>query len=103
MDNSNLTEVLERIAANVRKARLRRGMTQEALAETADVDLRTLQRVERATMNMRVGILVKIANALQLTAGNLFRAAKLPPPKRGRPPTKKGKSKKRKRSSARPN
>ena len=88
MHDSSITAVLQSVAANVRKLRLQKEKTQESLAEAADLDLRTLQRVERGTMNMRIGILLKIASALQVTPGSLFRAAKLQPPKRGRPPKK---------------
>ena len=94
MVDSSLKEVLESIAANVRKTRVKRGMTQEVLSEAADVDLRTLQRIERGTMNTRLGIVVKIANALDVQSGRLFRKAKLLPAVRGRPPSKSAKKRK---------
>ena len=63
-------------------------MTQEALAEAATVDLRFLQKVETGSANLSITILVRLADALHLKPGLLLRSARLPPPRRGRPPSK---------------
>jgi transcriptional regulator with XRE-family HTH domain len=73
------------IAANTRSHRLRRGMTQEGLAEVADLDLRFVQRIERGRTNLSVSALVALAAALGVAPSALFRAAKLPPSRPGRP------------------
>lgn len=86
MADRALAEFLQSIAANVRRTRLRRGLTQEALAESAGQDLSYLQRVERGATNLSVGVLLALANALDVTPGLLVRTAHLPPVKRGRPP-----------------
>ena len=83
-------EVLESIAANVVRLRTARGYTQEALAERAELDLRYLQRVERAKVNLSVAVLAQLADALDVAPGRLFRRAKLAPARRGRPPTQPG-------------
>jgi transcriptional regulator with XRE-family HTH domain len=80
--------VLESIAANVRRLRLRAGLTQAQLAEAADLDLRQLQRIERAEVNFGVSTLLDLAEALGKTAGRLLRAATLPPSPPGRPPSR---------------
>jgi transcriptional regulator with XRE-family HTH domain len=85
MPDARLEEVLRFIGANVRRLRLKRGMTQEDLAEAAEVALRFLQEIERARTNIGVGVLVKLADALAVAPGVLFRRQELPQVKRGRP------------------
>lgn len=77
--------VLGYIGANVRRLRLAKGLTQEALAEAADLDLRFLQRVERAQTNVSVPVIVALADALEVLPGALFRKGVLPEAKPGRP------------------
>jgi transcriptional regulator with XRE-family HTH domain len=72
----------------VRRWRERRGLTQAALAEKAGLDLRHVQRVERARTNTGVLALVQIAVALGVAPGALFRAAAATAPTRGRPARK---------------
>jgi transcriptional regulator with XRE-family HTH domain len=73
------------IGANTRRWRLKRGLTQEGLAEIADLDLRFIQRIERGATNLSVSVLIAIAEALDIDPTVLFRAAKLSPAKPGRP------------------
>ncbi len=82
-------EYLTFIAANIYRVRTRVGMTQERLAEAADLDLRFLQRVERGRTNLSVLTLTALAAALDVPPSSLFRKAVLPDVRRGRPPTKK--------------
>jgi len=77
--------VIEYIAANVRRLRVRRGFTQEGLAEAADIDLTYLQRIERGTANPSVRMLVAISNVLEVPPSRLFRKATMPPRRPGRP------------------
>jgi transcriptional regulator with XRE-family HTH domain len=84
--------LLTYIAANVRRARERKNLTQESLAESASVDIRYLQRVERGTINLSIDVLSALSEALGVTPATLLRPAKLKPPKVGRP-KKKGSSK----------
>jgi len=60
-------------------------MTQERLAELAGVDLTFLQRVEAATSNPSIAVLVAIADALAVPPSRLLRRALLAPARRGRP------------------
>ena len=83
--NVALTDILQTIGANVRRRRERLGLTQEALAEAADLDLSFVQRVERGETNVSVAVLVRIAGVLGLRPALLFRAARIPEIKRGRP------------------
>jgi transcriptional regulator with XRE-family HTH domain len=87
-----LDDFLQSIAANVRRLRVRRGLTQEELAELARQDLSYLQRVERGSSNLSMSVLLALANALEVPPGLLLRRAPLPPIKRGRPPKRRAKN-----------
>ena len=76
---------LESIAANVRRLRIRRGYTQEVLAERSGQDLSYVQRVERGATNLSVAVLFALATALAVAPGVLGRRARLAPVRRGRP------------------
>ena len=84
-DARRLNEILGFIGANVRRLRLERGWTQSHLAGFAGQDLTALQRVERGETNLTVGVLVCIADALEVAPGTLLRPATLSRAKRGRP------------------
>jgi len=77
---------LESIAANVRRTRLRRGYTQEVLAERAAQDLSYLQRIERGATNLSVAVLFALSVALDVAPGLLVRKARFRRARRGRPP-----------------
>lgn len=85
VDGDPAERVLEYIGANVHRLRVRRGMSQEALAEAANISPRFLQRVERGTTNLGVIVLVNLARALEVPPAALFRRAVLPEAKTGRP------------------
>jgi transcriptional regulator with XRE-family HTH domain len=81
-----LEDVLTHIGANVRARRIKLGLTQERLAERADLDLRFVQRVERGQTNLSVAVLVALGEVLELAPPGFFRPAELPEPRVGRPP-----------------
>jgi transcriptional regulator with XRE-family HTH domain len=60
-------------------------MTQEKLAEAADLDLSYVQRVERASVNLSMSVLVALAVALDTRPARLLAHAAPPEMKRGRP------------------
>ncbi len=86
MPRARTQKYFDYIGANVSRARLRAGLTQEKLAEAADVDLRFLQRVERGRTNLSVSVLIALADALGVAPGSLLRRATLQEVRRGRPP-----------------
>jgi transcriptional regulator with XRE-family HTH domain len=88
MPSERARAVFEYVGANVGLARTRAGLTQEALAEAADIDLRFLQRVERGKTNLSVAVVVAIADALGVEPGQLLKPAKLPTVRKGRPPAR---------------
>jgi transcriptional regulator with XRE-family HTH domain len=85
MRDERATEILKSVAANVRRYRQRRGLTQAALAEAASLDLRAIQRIETGTINVGVLALVAIAEVLEVPLGALAKRAVLIPLRRGRP------------------
>jgi transcriptional regulator with XRE-family HTH domain len=85
----------KRVAWNIRRLRVGRGLSQEALATDAEVDRSYMGRLERAEENPTVGILERIAKVLEADLLELFR-----PPRSGEPSPKPLRSG-RKRSSVR--
>ena len=85
-EGGGAAQVLEHIAANTVARRTSLGLTQQGLADIADLDLRFIQRVERAQTNLSVTALVALAAALEVAPEALLRPARLPPPRVGRPP-----------------
>lgn len=76
------------LGGNVQRQRLKRGWTQEQLAELTGLDLSYAQRVERGEINLTLGSLAHFADALGVSPGALLRAGKPPVIKRGRPKRK---------------
>jgi transcriptional regulator with XRE-family HTH domain len=81
-------ELMLQLGGNVQRLRLKRGWTQEYLAELASLDLSYAQRVERGEINLTLSSLANFAIALGVQPGALLRAGKPPVIKRGRPKVK---------------
>jgi transcriptional regulator with XRE-family HTH domain len=62
------------VAANLRRIRKARGMSQEQLALQADIAMRSVGMIERAEMSATVGMLGKLAQALEATPAEFFAA-----------------------------
>ena len=77
--------MLKYIGANVYRLRRERRLTQEKLAEAAGIELTFFQKIERSETNFGVALLVKLADALDVTPGSLLEPAERPPTQRGRP------------------
>ena len=58
----------------IRSLRSAQGLTQEQLAEAADLNPRTVQKIEAGQINILVTTLVRIQSALNCTAGEIFDA-----------------------------
>lgn len=57
-------EVLGAFGANLRRARVSRGVTQERLAEQADLNPRTLQKIEAGQTNILITTAMRLQAAL---------------------------------------
>lgn len=58
--------------ANVRRERVRRGLTQEELAERADIATRNLQKIEAGEINILATTLYRIQLALRCPCKRLL-------------------------------
>jgi transcriptional regulator with XRE-family HTH domain len=76
----------KRVAWNLRKLRVERGLSQEALAADAEVDRSYVGRLERAVENPTVDLLDRLAGALRADLSDFFRQPRgesFPKPLRG--------------------
>ncbi|MBX3488605.1 helix-turn-helix transcriptional regulator [Parvibaculum sp.] len=64
------------VARNLRKLRVRRGLSQEALAVDAQVDRTYVSRVERGLENPTVAVLERLAIALDIEIVRFFEKPK---------------------------
>jgi transcriptional regulator with XRE-family HTH domain len=62
----------ERFAINLRTERQRLALTQEALSERCDIDMSEVSRLERSMRDPKLGTIVKLAKALEISPGQLL-------------------------------
>jgi transcriptional regulator with XRE-family HTH domain len=65
------------VARNIRRLRVLRGISQEALAIDAEIDRTYVSRLERALENPTVAVLERLANALDAEIVELFDGARV--------------------------
>jgi len=82
---ANPERVLSLIGRRVAELRATRELTQEQLAERAEVSARYIQRVEAGTENLTVRTLIKMSNALRVSLAELLVAPSAPRARPGRP------------------
>jgi transcriptional regulator with XRE-family HTH domain len=63
---------LRTFGANVRRLRMERGMTQDKLAELADLHIRTVQKIEAGQTNILITTAARIQNVLACDWGKLL-------------------------------
>jgi transcriptional regulator with XRE-family HTH domain len=68
----NFNQTRQELGAGIREWRLRRNLTQRALAAAAKVHVNALGRVERGKANPTLKVLWKIATKLRLTVPQLI-------------------------------
>lgn len=66
------TQVLKQFGNKVREERLKKGLSQEELAEKAGVHRTYVGMIERAEKNITLRNIQKVAEALDLPISNLF-------------------------------
>jgi transcriptional regulator with XRE-family HTH domain len=69
---NNFEKDLERIGQKIKEIRLAKKLTQSSLASSCDVDIRTIQRIEKGTFNMSLKILYSISEALGIIPSELL-------------------------------
>jgi transcriptional regulator with XRE-family HTH domain len=65
-------EPLEAFAANVRRLRTERGLTQERLAELAGLHMTDIARIETMRRDPGVKVIAKIAHGLEVSSSALM-------------------------------
>ncbi len=85
MSGSGVRALLAYIGANVARLRLRRGFTQEQLAERVGIGVRHLIRIQRGEESVSLETLVSLGEALGVRPERLMRRARPLPPRAGRP------------------
>jgi transcriptional regulator with XRE-family HTH domain len=73
---SSRHRALDQFGQNVRKLRAEKGLSQEALAEKADLDPTYISGIERGVRNPSLLSIVRIAKALGTDSGSLFQGVK---------------------------
>jgi transcriptional regulator with XRE-family HTH domain len=68
----DFNETRQELGAGIREWRIRRRMTQDALAHAADINVNSLGRVERGETNPELQTLWKIATELKVSVAQLF-------------------------------
>jgi transcriptional regulator with XRE-family HTH domain len=69
-------DLKEVVAVNLRRARHAKKMTQEELAEAADLSARYIGAIERADKSPSVSVLGRIADALMIDPAELIQPVK---------------------------
>lgn len=70
--NINADEIDKKVGMNVRIERIKRSLSQEKLAELADICMTTVGTVERGDQSPSIQTIAKIANALNVEIHKLF-------------------------------
>jgi transcriptional regulator with XRE-family HTH domain len=67
-----VADALDTFATNLRRLREERDLTQEALAEAADLHLTHVSKIERRACEPGVRTVARLAKALNVSGGPLF-------------------------------
>ncbi len=65
-------EIKKKFGIQVKKFRLERGLSQEALAHQADLDRTYIPSIEKGERNVSITVIEKIAKALKVKITDLF-------------------------------
>lgn len=68
----NKTSLKTFVAKQIRHLRLKKGMTQEALAEKADLGFNYIYRLESKELNVKIDTIQKIMQALDVDVNTFF-------------------------------
>ena len=67
-----IIEGQKKIGANIRRARVARKITQQSLAESANLNIRTVQRMEAGETNILATTLIRLKKAIQCSWEDLL-------------------------------
>lgn len=66
------SQELVMLGERIRSRRMEMRMTQETLAEKADISVNTVSRIEGGQMSMSIGIFIKLVQALDMNADRML-------------------------------
>ena len=72
--NIEIDKELKQIGCIIRDYRMSKNMTQTALAALCDIDVRTIQIIEKGSLNMSLRILFSIAKSFDLNPSEILKA-----------------------------
>ncbi|MEX1193421.1 MAG: helix-turn-helix transcriptional regulator [Brumimicrobium sp.] len=64
---------IKRLGEKVKELRLQQNITQEILSALCDVDVRTIQRIEKGQQNITLRILFRISDSLSVNPAELIK------------------------------
>jgi transcriptional regulator with XRE-family HTH domain len=70
--NNSIEKELKQLGQRIREIRLSKNLTQSSLASLCDIDVRTIQMIEKGSMNMSLKILITIAKSLEMNPSELL-------------------------------
>ncbi len=68
-----IIEGQKKIGANIRRARVARKITQQSLAEAANLNIRTVQKIEAGNINILVTTAIRIQKAINCPVEEIFK------------------------------
>lgn len=69
-------EVKKKFGSKLKKLRLEKKMSQEALAHSADLDRTYIPSIEKGERNVSIEVISKLAKALQIEISDFFKDEK---------------------------
>ena len=70
---SSFENDLKQFGTEIKTVRKSKKITQLQLSSLCDVDIRTIQRIEKGEFNPSLRVLMRIANAFEMSLSNLIR------------------------------
>ncbi|WP_319779952.1 helix-turn-helix domain-containing protein [Maridesulfovibrio sp.] len=67
-----MSDLLEKIGSKIRTLRTANNLSQQKMAELAEISYKYLGEIERGQVNLSVEILIKISNALHVEASEIL-------------------------------
>ena len=70
---SSFENDLKQFGTEIKTVRKSKKITQLQLSSLCDVDIRTIQRIEKGEFNTSLRVLIRIANAFEMSLSNLIK------------------------------
>jgi len=70
---SSFENDLKQFGTEIKSVRKAKKITQLQLSSLCDIDIRTIQRIEKGEFNPSLRVLIRIANAFEMSLSNLIK------------------------------